>query len=114
MRVSLLIRSAVIIASLALVALVVAPSAGAADQPIGSGAPGQKEEMKKDITKEQSEIRREQPATGELGKGSERLMRVPEGAERGDFLYLNPERQTFDPDILEHMRIQDQMSSTSQ
>lgn len=84
MRVSLLIIGVVLVASLALIALVVAPSAGAADQPTGTGTPTQKE-----VVKERADIQPEQRAAGELGKGSEQLMRVPDLTERSDFLIMD-------------------------
>ncbi len=110
MRVSLLITGAMLVASLALVALVVAPPAGAADQPTGTGAAAQTE-----VVKERADIQPEQRVAGELGKGSEQPMRVPNLTARSDFLIMTPERQIFtDPDILEHMRHENEKSAVAQ
>jgi hypothetical protein len=67
------VKRVLIVASLAMIACFLASSASAADQPIGTGAPTQ-QEMKKD----QPQISRDAPAPGEVGKGQERQMKLPE------------------------------------
>ena len=102
MKTYVVLRSAVIVASLVLVTWLIAPVVRASDQPTGPGTPSQKEEIKKeevkkDSTEVRSEVQREAPLSGELGKGTERPMIAPEGEGSA-----NP--QAFDPETLEHMR----------
>jgi len=83
----------------------------AADEPTQPGSTVQSD-IKKDANKakgEGAEIKRETPVSGELGKGSEQPMRVPEisGASA---------QQTFDldsPEIYEMLKFQDQQSAVS-
>ncbi|MGH7207613.1 MAG: hypothetical protein ACREI2_15560 [Nitrospiraceae bacterium] len=102
MKPYLIMRGAIIVASLALITWLVAPVVRAADQPTGPGTPSQKEEIKKeevkkDSTDVRSEVQREAPVSGELGEGTERPMIAPEAEGSA-----NP--QAFDPETREHMR----------
>jgi len=102
MKIQVVSRSAIIVASLVLISWLVAPVVRAADQPTGPGTPSQKEEIKKeDVKKDRTEVRsqvqREAPVSGELGEGTERPMIAPEGEGSA-----NP--QAFDRETREHMR----------
>ncbi len=77
MRAVVYIRGAVVLASLALLLLMFASTAGAADQPMGSGTQSQ-EGIGTQTMKDQPQIQREVQVPGELGKGQERPMKVPE------------------------------------
>jgi hypothetical protein len=94
----------------ALVILWALPSV-AADEPTQPGTTVQSD-IKKDTTEakgERSDIQRETPVSGELGKGSEQPMRVPEISSAS-------EQQTFDldsPEIYEMLKFQDQQSAVS-
>lgn len=77
MRADVYIRGAVVLASVALLLLMFAPTAGAADQPMGSATQSQ-EGIGTQTMKDQPQIQRDVQVPGELGKGSERPMKVPE------------------------------------
>jgi hypothetical protein len=78
MRADLHIGDAVVVTSLVLLALLMgAPVAGAADQPMGSGTQSQ-EGIGTQTMKDQPQIQGEIQVRGELGKGQERQMKVPE------------------------------------
>lgn len=102
MKPDVVIRSAIIVASLTLITWLAAPSIRAADQPTGQGTLSQdqeikKEEVKKDSAEVRHEVQREATLSGELGEGTERPMIAPEGEGSA-----NP--QAFDPETREHMR----------
>jgi hypothetical protein len=108
-----LIAVTVIVASLALFPSLVSP-AQAEEQGAGIGSAPPQKEMTGGITEKQLTT---QPGTSsgpDLGRESERLMKVPEA---GEFSHLQnprvPDRQMYDLETLENLRVQDEISSLS-
>lgn len=77
MRVGVYIGGAVVLASLGFLLLTFAPTAGAADQPMGSGTQAQ-EGIGTPTMKDQPQVQQDVQVPGELGKGQERQMKMPE------------------------------------
>ncbi len=77
MRADIYVRGAVVLASLALLLLMFVSTAGAADQPMGSGTQLQQVSGMQTM-KDQPQMQREVRVPGELDKGHERPMKVPE------------------------------------
>lgn len=112
MRVSLL-RMAVIVGALALISMLALP-VQAADEITGPGTSSSQKEIKKEMTEKQLSTQPGASSTFELGKETELPMRVPDKTEEtGHLQNLNAERQVFDPETLEQIRIQDEISSVS-
>jgi hypothetical protein len=80
---TMFVKSFLLITVLVVATWTVSVTVWAADEPMGSGTPEQKEiskeTIKKDRTEEGATGQREAPPVGELGKGSEQQMSVPEG-----------------------------------
>jgi hypothetical protein len=117
MRADLHIRDAVVVTSVVVLALLMgAPVAGAADEPKGSGAPLQ-QAIGAPATPEQSQAQREVTVPGELGKGQEQPMKVPEWIKitpSDDYSHLlNLGFKGQVPNILEQMWEDDEKSATS-
>jgi hypothetical protein len=77
MRADVQIKGAVVVASLALLVLMFASTAGAADQPMGTETQSQ-QGIGTPTMKDQPQVQGEIQVRGELSKGQERQMRVPE------------------------------------
>jgi hypothetical protein len=117
MRADLHIGDAVVVTSLVLLALLMgAPVAGAADEPKGSGMPSQ-QGIGAQATPDQPQVQRESTVPGELGKGQERPMKVPEWigiTPSDDYSHLlNLDFKGQVPNILEQTREDDDKSTTS-
>ena len=111
MRTYQLIGITVIVALLVLAPILVAP-AQAEDQMKGQGTVSQEEKGK--AIEGESSLNLSTSSRSELGKDTELPMRVPDtGGETGHLQNLNAERQVFDPETLEQIRIQDEKSSVS-
>ncbi len=109
MRVSLFIKSAVIV-SLLLVPWVLAPSVLAEDQPAGTGKPAQME-TQPGATVEKADIQQNLPDIRDLGKWNEIHLKVPEG---GEFIHFRTkELKAPDSSDVEISRDQDLKSATS-
>ncbi len=113
MRIYQLIGVTIIVALLALIPILV-PPAQADDQMKGQGTVSQEEKGK---AAEGQSLQSPGTSSGsELSKETERPMRVPDTkgkGETGHLENLNVDRQIFDPETLEHIRIQDELSSVS-
>lgn len=106
MKAIVFIRGMLIAASLVvMVGLLVSPVI-AGEQPTGPASPSQKE-IKAEGAKPQPAPQQVTPVPTELGKGSEQPMKVPEPA-------ISAERQVFDLETLELMRMMDEKSAMSQ
>jgi cell division septation protein DedD len=106
MRVHALIGGVVIVVALALLSV---PLVLAADQP-GQGSSVQKEATQQNI-ETKAAPQKEASSHTELGPGMERPMKVPESIGREDAKSPYSERQIFDEQTLEDMRLQDEISS---
>jgi hypothetical protein len=80
---TMFVKSLLLITALVVGAWTVSVTVWAADEPMGSGSPQQKEiskeTIKQDRTDEGAKSQREASPAGELGKGSEQQLSVPEG-----------------------------------
>lgn len=116
MRAALYIRGAVVVASLALLVLMFASTAGAADQPMGSGTQPQQGIVAQTM-KDQPQIQREVQVPGELGKGHERTMKIPGWLKitpEDDFSHLlNLDFHGQDPDVVGRTREEDTKHAVS-
>jgi hypothetical protein len=110
MRVHLLVRNAVLVTSLAVIPWMFAPSLFADDQPAGQG-PAPQQEITKGATDTQPSVQQEMPATTQLGAGTERPMKVPEGQESDTLRSLESQQPEYD--LHEIIRRQDEISSLS-
>ncbi len=112
MRTHQLIGITVIVALSALILLLIAP-VQAEEQTKGQGTVSQ-EEMKGKATEGQFFLNLDTSSRTELGRETERPMRVPDVTEETSHLQnLNVGRQNFDQETLEYIRIQDEISSLS-
>jgi hypothetical protein len=111
MRVYYLIGVAVIALSLGLIPILAQP-VQADDQMKGQGTLSQEEKGK--ATEGQSLQNLGTSSRSELGKETERPMRVPEKTDETAHLQnLKADPQVYDLETLEHLRIQDEISSVS-
>lgn len=114
MRADLYRASVVCAGMIALVSCAfVVPVAGAADQPAGAAGSQSQQEMKK----EQPQVPRDIVAPGELGKGHERPMKMPDWIQispSDDYSHLlNLDFKGQVPDILERTWEDDAKSAVS-
>lgn len=118
MNTSRVIRGMVVLGVLVLFAWGMAVSAGAAEKSAGPIMPPAGDTIKKSggeapfsIETMPSSGRSEMAPSRELGAGSERAMSFRD-AEEGTAVVEQPAR-TFDADLLDHIRMEDEMSSVS-
>jgi hypothetical protein len=114
MSANISIRGVVVLASLALFLLMFAPAVGAADQPMGSETQSP-QGIGTQPMKDQSQIQRDVQVSGELGKGHEQQMKVPEWLKitpEDDYSHLlNLDFKGQPDDIVKQTREDDALST---
>lgn len=117
MKTDLYIASAVVAASMALVLFAFAPLAGAADRPAGATGTQPEQGLGAETMKGQPQVQRNVPVPGELGKGHERPMKMPDWIQispSDDYSHLlNLDFKGQVPDILERTKEDDSKSTTA-
>ncbi len=116
MRVDVSIRGAIVVASPTLLVLMFASTAGAADQPMGSGTQSQ-QGIGTHTMKNQPQMQREVQIPGEPGKGHERTAKLPEWLRitpQDDFTHLlNLDFHGQDEDVVVRTREEDSKHAVS-
>lgn len=115
MNTSFVIRGALVVVAVALLCWLIAVPAGAAEKSAGPFMPPASEmktapgDMPPSLDTPPAKGGDRSPA--ELGTGSERPMSFRDSEEGTGF--FEPKGQTFDSDVLDHIRMEDEISSVS-
>lgn len=109
MRVSTYIGRGIAVGLLLLLPGLLAPSARGEQS--GDPGPLPSQETNRDMPEGQPSVEPSTPAVGELGKESERPMKMPEREDSSAF--RGQQEQMLDPSILEQISIQDEKSAVS-